>query len=303
MNEPTTKEEYEVLYHQNYKVTGFGAETTNHFPCPFCAAPGWSHITIVEMGNDTRPHECKNCGRSAKMVFQRDGSGTKMSIVQTAGADPPPWVPIKRGEDFENPIAEVRTPVKTPDAYTDPEPGKPIVNPYGNEPTKPPDIGGIALGGSGRAWKIATTDPEILEENVDWNAGVGSYLVHAPHGHPYWYWYCVGCVHLRDIPGQSRPPRRDFPEATHEMMFLALNPEAPIPDVDDWQGMRHLSPVDLEHQFQVNSDEEAAELTELVVRHICAGQSPDQDFRTYWRGMIDETAERIRLGKRSDREE
>lgn len=156
---------------------------------------------------------------------------------------------------------------------------------YGNEPTAPPD-----LQGRGRAWKVRGTS--VTEEN----ASIGAdWLVHAPHGHPLWPWYAISGIHLRPLPIKG-PPHLQFPGATHEIMFLALNPEKPLPSIDDWHGMAWLEPIDLAHQVIVQSDEKAVELVELVVRHIVIdGANPDQDFRAYWRSAINQTAEHLRF--------
>lgn len=157
---------------------------------------------------------------------------------------------------------------------------------YGNEPTKAPDIKGM-----GRAWRVtATPEAEFTSATVgsDW-------LVHAPYGHPFWWWYAVSVVHLRPLPGMP-PPNMVREDATHEIMFLALDPSHPLPDVDNWAAMKYLTPPDLAWQFIVDRDEQAKELGDLVVRHICDGQSPDQDFRTYWHGAIENTVEHICTG-------
>jgi hypothetical protein len=165
---------------------------------------------------------------------------------------------------------------------------------YGNEPAKAPDIEGI-----GKAWKVPRTSAH--DEVADWGGDCGQWLVYdGTRAHPFWWWYVVGCVHLRPLEGQSKPPVVDFPGATHEIMFLALNPEVPLPDLGDWQGASFLQPADLVRQFIVNDDLQARELCELVVRHICDGHSPDVDFRHYWEAAIDSSAEHARLGGHPD---
>ena len=155
---------------------------------------------------------------------------------------------------------------------------------YGNAPTREPDISG-----AGRAWRVTAKDPEE-------HAGIGAdWLVHAPFAHPFWWWYAVSAIHLRPLPGKG-PAHIRFPGATHEILFVALNPEKPLPDISAWQGPAYLTPIDLEHQFIVQDDEKAREITDLVVAHICEGVSPDQDFRAYWRDVINRTAEHARLG-------
>lgn len=114
--QPTNLDEYQKLSHQNCKATGLGMSGPNRVGmtmcCPFCAAPDW--IAGPLMGRqDGYPADeagyqelmaigakCKECGRSAKTVFERDGNTTRFEIVQTAGDDPPAWLaaifPIRR---------------------------------------------------------------------------------------------------------------------------------------------------------------------------------------------------------------
>jgi hypothetical protein len=191
---------------------------------------------------------------------------------------------------------------------------------YGNEPTRAPDLQGDVripkpdpgpdasladvmaavvnpptVPGVARAWRL---------EPAEKLAGVGQWLVHAPHGHPFWPWYVVQAIHLRPLEGQP-PAHVQFPGASHEWLVVALNPEAPLPDVDRWAApgtppIRYLKPVDQCWQFIVASDEQAAQLCEQAVRCIVQGVSPDQDFRAWWKAAIANTAEHVRLGGHPD---
>jgi hypothetical protein len=97
MSEPATVEEYAERYHASWRVSGYGIEgVTNHFPCPFCAAPDWLVVRVIDFEQTTDPIECSECGRSARHVFDRGDGGVLMSVVQTDGPDPPEWVPIPR---------------------------------------------------------------------------------------------------------------------------------------------------------------------------------------------------------------
>lgn len=164
---------------------------------------------------------------------------------------------------------------------------------YTNLPTIDPEHEGLG----GRAWKVPMGE-EGQRGKPDYDAGVATWLVHytGPNAHPWWNVYVVGTVHLRPLPN-VKPPHIQFPGATHEILFCALDPRKPVPDLNDWKGMAPLEPLDLVHQFIVPEDEQAADLTGLVIRHmIDAGASPDQDFRAYWRNAINKTAEHFRLG-------
>jgi len=100
MSEPTSFKEYEELYHNNLYITGFGpANVTNHYPCPFCAAPEWSVSKVIHTEEDmVQEHTCKECGRSGKFVFTIYQPNHKaFEFVQTGGDDPPSWlVPAPR---------------------------------------------------------------------------------------------------------------------------------------------------------------------------------------------------------------
>lgn len=131
-------------------------------------------------------------------------------------------------------------------------------------------------------------------------ADCGMWLVHAPHGNPFWPWYMVAVVNLRDHKGQTGSPFIQFPGASHELLVVALNPEDPLPDVDAWTQPRYLVPVDQCVQFIVADDKQATSLLDVVVKGILSGISPDQDYRALWREMVAQTAEHIRLGGHPD---
>jgi hypothetical protein len=155
---------------------------------------------------------------------------------------------------------------------------------YGNEPTAEPDRQSL-----GRAWKIPPPKSDKAHGTV------AAWVVHAPHSNLMWSWYFVGTVHLRGVEGLEEP-HLHFPGATHEIVIMALNPEYPLPEVGNWKNAQFLWPPDLTHQFIVSRDEEAQELTDLVVEQIVRGKSCDSDHRTYWIAAVDATAEHFRIG-------
>lgn len=146
----------------------------------------------------------------------------------------------------------------------------------------------------GAAWRITA------RANVDQDATVESWLVQGPW-HPLWTYWLVASVHLRDMPGQSRPPVKRFAAATHEFLILSLQSPPGIadvhPDPDDLNTLRHLDPPDVVTQF-VATDEEARKLVDLAVKAIVlTGKSPDSDYREWWVRSIPRTLEHIRFGK------
>lgn len=54
-NTPQSLDEYNHRYSQNFRVTGFGLDVTNHFPCPFCAAPDWYVVKLLDFGPPPEP--------------------------------------------------------------------------------------------------------------------------------------------------------------------------------------------------------------------------------------------------------
>lgn len=81
-------------------------------------------------------------------------------------------------------------------------------------------------------------------------------------------------------------------------MILAFDPETP-PDPDNrgGDGAKILTPLDLVHQFNGVTDEQAERLCEGAVRLIVDGRmSPDQDYRSLWKEIIRNTVEHTVLG-------
>jgi hypothetical protein len=99
---PTTKEEYEQRFAENAHASGFGFENLKqHMPCPFCAAPEWLVVKLLELeARSSEPTICKECGRGAKTIYTHEPGGvTRFEIVQTRGDDAPPWLPKIRRVD------------------------------------------------------------------------------------------------------------------------------------------------------------------------------------------------------------
>lgn len=92
-NTPQSLDEYNHRYSQNFRVTGFGLDVTNHFPCPFCAAPDWYVVRLLDFGRDSPNLTCRHCGRSGQLQYaELVGGGSHMRFVQTGGDDAPEWL-------------------------------------------------------------------------------------------------------------------------------------------------------------------------------------------------------------------
>lgn len=157
-------------------------------------------------------------------------------------------------------------------------------------PKRDPDMPGVAP-----AWKIDVGDADPTGK-----APVGdSWLLHSPMSHPFWAWHFIAMVHLRDVPGQEKPPHKAFPAASHEIMCFAINPDKPLPDPDDWAARADgifLSPPDFVVQFEVLSDEHAAGVLDAVMQTAVKGMSVDSDLRSWWDTSIKATAAHYREG-------
>jgi hypothetical protein len=103
-------------------------------------------------------------------------------------------------------------------------------------------------------------------------------------------------MHLRPVGGMP-PAAKMFPTATHEILFLAVNPKrCPEPDPDTASVLPFLEPLDLAQQVAVFSDRQAEQLLERTLSPILEGRvSPDEDHRRFWSLFLEASAERLRM--------
>jgi hypothetical protein len=165
------------------------------------------------------------------------------------------------------------------------------------------------LSGVARAYEIKRT-PELQQSYVKErgfeDTTLSMWLINGPY-HPFWSWWSVFVMALRDVPG-APPFNKQYPEAEYEIVCVSLNPEGEpgrpkLPDPDkieagDIQGGMpgFLVPPDWTVQFHKVTDAQAVKICEMAVRAIVAGQSCDSDFRQWWKGSITKTVEHFVLG-------
>lgn len=90
---PSSVEEYERLSMANLRYEGYGFDTTMVMPCPFCAAPDFHTVLLINSHEElAREATCAHCGRSARMLLTSSGGATTGELVQTGGDDPPEWM-------------------------------------------------------------------------------------------------------------------------------------------------------------------------------------------------------------------
>lgn len=143
-----------------------------------------------------------------------------------------------------------------------------------------------------RAWKC--TAPATAPAHA---AHLVTYLVNFPGAHPWWEYWGVTVVHLRDILG-APAAKKSYPDAGYEFGIWTIDPRkhpAPVdPDAGAWA---LLSPADSIVQFHGIDDEQATELGLLSVKLMVErAYSPDSDFRSFWKEAIWGTVEHMTIG-------
>lgn len=141
-----------------------------------------------------------------------------------------------------------------------------------------------------KAWKLR-------EDLVPQKAGLGGWIVDGPF-HPAWHQWFLGMVHLRPMEGVD-DAKKHYPEAEYEFMIWSIDPGDPFTEEHDTTGssVRLLRPADVIRQFHGPNDEQAAHMLDWAVEEIVAGRaSPDSDYRSWWEGVIDRSAEHYRTG-------
>jgi hypothetical protein len=158
-----------------------------------------------------------------------------------------------------------------------------------------------------RAWEIDFS--EDAKTVADWDATVAMWLIHAPGQSPVWNRYVVSCVHLRDIPGQSKPAKKTFSAATHEIMIIACNPDMGDVAVEGFRRRQDelraegkgwfLTPFNYVGQFEIAEDMTAKDLTALLVRSIVDNHLPAEPPLSggdYWTISLAKTLEHLTTG-------
>ena len=160
-----------------------------------------------------------------------------------------------------------------------------------------PDLVGEGVGAEQwRAWQ-SRNKPVGERGKPDWDAMIGRWLLFCPGAHAFWSYWWISLVHLRPIPGESKPAVIRVPGAQWEVMCDAQDPGV-APDPDDFTTVAMLQPLDWVVQFgAVKSDADAERVVTAAVRRIMTGQvSPDTDYRSYWESAFAATAKHFAEG-------
>jgi hypothetical protein len=153
----------------------------------------------------------------------------------------------------------------------------------GIEAMRNPDFKGLYFS----AWKV----PQAAPERPDETASLVTWLLHCPGVHAVWCYWMMQLIHLRPIEG-VKPAGKKYPEAEHELLVLALNPEKGEPDPDNVRTFEWMTPPDSCIQFHGVTDDVAVEIVGLVARGVADGiLCPDSDFRRQWERSFRSTLE------------
>jgi hypothetical protein len=136
-------------------------------------------------------------------------------------------------------------------------------------------------GGQSMTYAWMETVPTATVFSVAW-------VINAPWAHPLWSQYLVMLYDLTS-PHSDGPPTLHLPDATHEFIVHALDPEFPVPKDAQLASteLRTLMPPNYGYQFKAASNEAAQERVQMIVDGIVAGHlSPDTDFRSLWNKLL-----------------
>lgn len=124
-------------------------------------------------------------------------------------------------------------------------------------------------GTHGQALRLPIPDIPEAGQSVD------HWLLTAPSYHPLWSQYVMAVVRLDDVPGFPAP-KRQFDDATHELLVVALNPHAgpqtaaTMAEHARTGAMPYLTPINYADQFTA-TDEEMRQLASWAAWGVVNG--------------------------------
>lgn len=142
-------------------------------------------------------------------------------------------------------------------------------------------------------WDVTDAARKFGTEHPEDDASLRVWFVHAPWMAPLmaWHWHYVGLIHLRDLPGQSKPPVRRFSGATHELIAMAVDPSVADPLASDWIGLKFLAPMSICQQFEAADDAQALQRIEEALGFVVNGHMTlEQDGREAWELLLRKVA-------------
>ncbi len=114
-----------------------------------------------------------------------------------------------------------------------------------------------------------------------------SWGIDAPWAHLAWSQYVLYLYDLQTDIGVA--PKLHLPDASHEMLLYAVNPDTPIERDKPLSAQKYalLHPGNYGYQFKAADDAAALARIQAIVDEIVAQRlSPDTDFRSHWNAMF-----------------
>lgn len=115
-----------------------------------------------------------------------------------------------------------------------------------------------------------------------------TWIINAPWAHPIWHQYWIALYDLT-TPHPGGAPTLYLPDATHEFIVYALDPEHPIAKDTPIHEAKcvKLKPPNYGYQFKAESNDAALARVQMIVDGIVADRlSPDTDFRSLWDKLL-----------------
>lgn len=130
-------------------------------------------------------------------------------------------------------------------------------------------------------------------DQPDHRRTVASWFIRAPRQWVAWDCYLLSVVHLRPVK-DAKPAVILESGATHEFLLVALDP-GKQPRAGDPKSWFHVTPMNLEQQLRLPSDETAAALLAWCAREVVEGrlwaEPPLSGMVEPWRGTLRTMAE------------
>jgi hypothetical protein len=123
-------------------------------------------------------------------------------------------------------------------------------------------------GKAGRAFRAELLPPDD-RSTEDAVACLARWNLWLPGQHPLWSRYTLGVVHLRDAKSLT-PAKKQFPEATHEILVFAVDPDFDEALFADG-ATSVLEPLNHVVQFVAASDQKAVLVAEKMVQRLVDG--------------------------------
>lgn len=145
---------------------------------------------------------------------------------------------------------------------------------------------------------------ELLDipEDAQPHSTVCHWLMYAPFGSPGWQQYVLVGLSLAEVPGVPSAVK-SFPEATHEIMVLALDPRDGPYTRESMRGyartgdLPYLTPGNVSWQF-TGTDDETQKLCALAARAVVMGilspEPPLSGMKHFWHSELDSTLRHVR---------